>query len=58
MTRTTEAIREARAAQEQIDKLAHDATGPLAEHLAALDKKIKAAVGAGGGFGPRPPSRG
>ena len=48
MTRSTEAIREARSAQEQIDKLAHDATGPLAEHLAALGKKIKAALGAGG----------
>jgi hypothetical protein len=54
MTRTTVAIREARAAQEQIDKLAHDATGPLAEHLAALGKKIKAAVGTGGMFGPAP----
>ena len=54
MTRTTEAIREARTAQEQIDKLAHDATGPLAEHLAALGKKIKAALGSGGAFGPAP----
>jgi hypothetical protein len=54
MTRTTEAVREARSAQEQIDKLAHDATGPLAAHLAALDKKIKAALGAGGAFGPAP----
>jgi photosystem II stability/assembly factor-like uncharacterized protein len=52
--RTTEAIREARAAGEQIDKLAHDASGPLADHLAALGKKIKAALGAGGGFGPAP----
>jgi hypothetical protein len=54
MTRTTEAIREARTAQEQIDKLAHDATGPLAEHLASLGKKIKAALGSGGAFGPAP----
>ena len=54
ITRTTDAVREARAAQEQIDKLAHDATGPLAEHLAALGKKIKAALGAGGMFGPAP----
>jgi hypothetical protein len=54
MTRTTEAIREARAAQEQIDKLAHGAAGPLADHLAALGKKIKAALGAGGAFGPPP----
>jgi photosystem II stability/assembly factor-like uncharacterized protein len=54
MTHTTEAVREARAAQEQIDKLAHDATAPLAGHLAELGKKIKAALGAGGGFGPAP----
>jgi hypothetical protein len=54
VTRTTEAGREARSAQEQIDKLAHDATGPLAEHLAALGKKIKAALGTGGMFGPAP----
>jgi len=54
MTRTTDAIREARAAQEQIDKLAHDATGTLAGHLTELGKKIKAAVGTGGTFGPAP----
>jgi hypothetical protein len=54
VARTTEAIREARAAGDQIDKLAHDATGPLAEHLAALGKKVKAALGSGGGFGPAP----
>ncbi len=44
---TTAAIREARATQEQIDKIAHDATGPVAEHLAALSKKIKAVLGTG-----------
>jgi photosystem II stability/assembly factor-like uncharacterized protein len=54
IARTTDALREARSAQDQIDKLAKDATGPLAEHLAALGKKIKAAVGTGGGFGPPP----
>jgi photosystem II stability/assembly factor-like uncharacterized protein len=54
MTHTAVAVREARSAQEQIDKLAHDATGPVADHLAALGKKIKAALGAGGGFGPAP----
>jgi hypothetical protein len=41
MTRTTEALRQARAVQEQIAKLGHDAKGPLAEHLAALGKKIQ-----------------
>jgi hypothetical protein len=42
MTHTTIAIREARSAQEQIEKRAHDASGPL-------EKKIKAALAAGGG---------
>ena len=54
MTRTTVAIREARSAQEQIEKLAHDATGQRAEQLVALEKKVKAALGSGGGFGPAP----
>jgi photosystem II stability/assembly factor-like uncharacterized protein len=54
MTGTTAAVSEARSAQEQIGKLAHDATGTLAGHLAALEKKIAAALGAGGGFGPAP----
>lgn len=54
MTRTTEAIREAQSAQAQIEKAAHGASGPLAEHLAALGTKIKAALGAGGMFGPAP----
>jgi len=54
IARTTDAIREARSAQEQIDKLTPNATGTLTEHLAALQKKIKAAVGSGGGFGPPP----
>ncbi len=58
MSRTTAAIREAKAAQDQIDKIAHDATGPLAERLTALSKKIKAALGAGGGFGPAPAEAG
>ena len=58
VARSTAAVREARAAGEQIDKLAHDAKGPLAEHLAALGKKIKAALGAGGGFGPAPAEAG
>lgn len=54
MTSTTVAIREARSAAEQIEKLAHDAKGPLADHLAELGKKIKAALGSGGMFGPAP----
>ena len=54
IARTTDAIREARSAQEQIDKVTPNAAGPLTEHLAALQKKIKAAIGTGGGFGPPP----
>jgi photosystem II stability/assembly factor-like uncharacterized protein len=45
MTRTTEAIREARSAQEQIEKRSD---------LADLGKQIKEAMGSGGGFGPAP----
>jgi photosystem II stability/assembly factor-like uncharacterized protein len=45
IARTTEAVRGARAAQEQIDKLAHGAAEPLASHLAELGKKVKAALG-------------
>jgi len=48
VARSTAAVREARAAADQIDKLAHDAKGPLADHLAALGKKIKAALGSPG----------
>ena len=54
MTSTTQAVWEARSAQAQIGKRAHDATGTLKDHLAALEKKIKAALGAGGMFGPAP----
>ncbi len=54
MTRTTEDIREARSAQEQIERLAKDAKGTLAAHLSDLGKKIAAALGAGGLFGPPP----
>jgi hypothetical protein len=46
MTGTTKLILEARAVQEQVDKLRHDATGLLGEHVAAFDKKLKAALGA------------
>jgi len=47
MTRSAEAIHQARAAQEQIEKVTHNATGPLAEQLAALQKKIQAALSGG-----------
>jgi len=47
MTRSAEAIHQARAVQEQIEKLTHDASGPVAEQLAALQKKIQAALAGG-----------
>ena len=51
MTHTSEAIREARSAQEQIDKLAHATAGPMAARLADLGKKIQAVLGTGGTSG-------
>ena len=46
----SEAVVQARSAQEQLQKLAGQATGSVAKDIAALDKKIGALVGAGGGF--------
>ena len=55
MTRSTIAIRQARSVQEQIEKITHQASGPLAEQLAAIGKSIQAGLGAAGRpFGPRP----
>jgi photosystem II stability/assembly factor-like uncharacterized protein len=54
MTRSTVAIRQAQGVQEQVEKLKHQASGPLAEQLAALEKSVKAELGAPGRpFGPR-----
>jgi photosystem II stability/assembly factor-like uncharacterized protein len=49
MSHTTEAIREARSAQEQIEKRSD---------LEDLGKQVKDAMGAGGMFGPAPPKPG
>lgn len=49
MTRSTEAIWQARSVSEQIEKAAHGAKGPLADQLSALNKKIKAELAAGPG---------
>lgn len=57
ITRTTAAIREVHAVQEQIGKLTKDSTGPLAEHLTALEKKLLAALGASP-FGAAPAEAG
>jgi len=46
MTRSTEAIWQARSIDEQIEKLAHGASGSLADQLAAIDKRIKAELAA------------
>ena len=55
MTRSTIAIRQARSVQEQVEKLTHQASGPVAEQLAAIEKSVKAELGAAGRpFGPRP----
>jgi hypothetical protein len=46
MTRSTEAIWQARSIDEQIEKLARGASGSLADQLAAIDKRIKAELAA------------
>jgi photosystem II stability/assembly factor-like uncharacterized protein len=46
MTRSTEAIWQARSIDEQIEKLAHGATGSLADQLTAIDRRIKAELAA------------
>lgn len=50
LSESSEAVVQARSAQEQLQKLAGQANGPLAEAISALDKKIGGLVGAGGGF--------
>jgi len=57
MTRSTEDVSEARAAHEQLQKLAGQATGATADAIAGLDKKVSALIGGGGGFfAPRSPN--
>ncbi len=50
MTRSTEAVSQARSAHEQLQKLAGQASGPVADAISALDKKVSAVLGGGGGF--------
>jgi hypothetical protein len=52
MSENSHALAEARSAREQLQKLSKQATGPLADAISALDKKISAVLGGGGG-GPR-----
>ena len=48
LTRSTEAVRQAHRVEEQIERLSHDASGPIKESLQVLEKKIRAILGAGG----------
>jgi photosystem II stability/assembly factor-like uncharacterized protein len=50
LSQGSEAVTEARSAQEQLEQLSGKASGALAESITALNKKIGALVGAGGGF--------
>ena len=50
MTRSTEDVTQARSAHEQLQKLAGQASGAVADAISALDKKVSALLGGGGGF--------
>ncbi|MFI5094319.1 MAG: WD40/YVTN/BNR-like repeat-containing protein [Candidatus Acidiferrales bacterium] len=50
MTKSTEDVTQARSAQEQLRKLAPQASGQVGEAISALDKKVSALLGGGGGF--------
>jgi len=54
LTRSTEAVRQARSVEAQIEKLARDASGPMRETLEAAGKKIKAVLAAGRSGEPAP----
>ncbi len=56
MTRNYEAIMQARSVREQLQKLSGQASGPVAESITVLEKKVTAVLGAPGGFfGPVSP---
>src|SRR5260370_15500567 len=48
-TVSSRALAEARSAREQMQKLAKQPSGPLADAISVLDKKVAAVLGAGGG---------
>lgn len=50
MTRSTEDVTQARSAHEQLQKLTPQASGAVADAISALDKKVSALLGGGGGF--------
>jgi hypothetical protein len=49
MTENTRALAEARSAREQLEKLAGQAKGPLADAVSTLQKKVVAVLGVGDG---------
>jgi photosystem II stability/assembly factor-like uncharacterized protein len=55
MTESSEGVLGARTAHEQLQKLAGQASGPVAEAISALDKKISALMGGAGFFAPPSP---
>jgi len=50
MTESTKEVTEARSAEEQLKKLAGQASGPVAEAISAMEKKVTTVMGGGGGF--------
>ncbi len=56
MSESSEGVVQARSGQEQLQELKGQASAPLAEAITALDKKIGALVGTGGGFFAPPPA--
>jgi photosystem II stability/assembly factor-like uncharacterized protein len=50
MTHSTEDLGEARSAHEQLQKVAGQASGGVADAISAFDKKVGAILGGGGGF--------
>jgi len=50
MTRSTEDVTQARSAHEQLQKLTPQANGLVGDAISALDKKVSALLGGGGGF--------
>jgi photosystem II stability/assembly factor-like uncharacterized protein len=55
MTESSQALLEARPAHEQLQKLAGQANGPVADAISAFDKKLSALLGGGGFFAPPSP---
>jgi hypothetical protein len=57
MMESSEAVTQARSANDQLQKIASQATGPVAAEIAALEKKLTAATGGAGGPGRPGPGR-